>query len=56
MPDPGGGPIFGGWDLAIYDNCNSKQSCSNFPLSYGKNEGAQSYELTKTYKFTVKRY
>jgi hypothetical protein len=37
------GPIFGGGsDLIIFDNCNSNQSSfSNFPHSYGKNEGAQ---------------
>jgi hypothetical protein len=44
------GPCFGGGsDLCIYDNCNQNNSSySNFPYAYGKNEGAQKNELTKT--------
>jgi hypothetical protein len=52
------GPTFGGGhDLYISDNSNiNNDSYSVFPGSYGKNEGAQKSELTKTYHFTVKRY
>ena len=52
------GPNFGiGNDILIRDNCNSNnESFSNFPTSYGINENAKKYELTKSNQFTVKRY
>jgi hypothetical protein len=52
------GPRFGsGRDLAIYDECNiQKDNYSEFPTSYGKNEGAEKYSLTKNKYFKVKRY
>jgi hypothetical protein len=52
------GPCFGsGCDFHIEDKCNlNKYWGSNFPSSYGKNENAKAGELTKSKKFTVKRY